>query len=241
VVGGVLAVALVAAACGSSATSAVASKTTAGPKAATNSSASATVIRSTTNATLGTILVNPAGATLYRFTADRNGQSSCTGGCSQVWPAFTVPAGSQPKGASGLVGVFGTSKRADGTTQVTYNGSPLYTYSGDKTVGSTAGQGIAGMWFVVNVSATPVAVPAATSAPAAGSTSTTQAPSTPAVTPTTTAQQPMATPAPTSPPATAPPVTAPPVTSPPATSPPTTAPKAPTTTPTTMGGGGYGY
>jgi predicted lipoprotein with Yx(FWY)xxD motif len=228
-VGAILSVGLVAAACGSSTTSAVSNTATTGSKATT---APATVIGSTTNPTLGRILVNGSGATLYRFTADQNGQSSCTGACAQLWPPFTVTAGSQPKGASGVVGVFATSKRADGTTQVTYNGSPLYTFSEDKTAGSTAGQGVLGMWFVANVSATPAAAPT-TTAPGSNTT-TTRAPSTPAITPTTAAQ-----PAPTSPAPTSPPPTAPPTTSPPPTSPPTTAPPPPpTTTPTTMG---YGY
>jgi predicted lipoprotein with Yx(FWY)xxD motif len=233
-VGAVLAVGLIAAACSAS-PSAVANKTTATSKASTGTKVPATVIGSTMSATLGTILVNPAGFTLYRFTADKGGQSACTGACAQLWPPFTVAAGSKPTGANGTVGVFATSMRADGTTQVTYNGSPLYTFGGDKTAGSTAGQGVLGEWSVVTPSATPAAAPTATTAPAAGSTSTTsQAPSTPAITPTTTAPQPAATtPAPTSPPATAPPAT-----SPPPTSPPTTAPPPATTTPTTMG---YGY
>jgi len=244
VVGAVLSVGLVAAACGSSPSSAVANKTSATSKASTGATEPATTIRSVTNAMLGRILVSPAGATLYRFTADLNGQSTCTGACAQLWPPFTVAAGSQPTGVGGLVGVFGTSKRADGTTQVTYNGTPLYTFSGDKTAGSTAGQGVLGKWFVVNPSATPAtpaAGPTATTAPAAGSTNTTtsQAGADPAITPGTAAPQPAATnPAPTSPPPTAPPATSPPPTSPPTTSPPATAPPAPTTTPTTMG---YGY
>jgi hypothetical protein len=147
-----------------------------------------------------------------------------------------VAAGSQPTAATGLAGVFGTSMRSDGTTQVTYNGSPLYTFSGDKTAGSTAGQGTGGVWFVVNASATPTSAPTATSAPAAGSTNTTtsQAPATPAVTPTTAPQQS----APTTPAPTSPPATSPPPTSPPPTSPPTTMPPPPTTTPTTIG---YAY
>ncbi len=237
--GAILSVGLVAAACGSSTGSAVSNTSNAGAKAAT---VAATVIGSTTNPTLGTILVNASGATLYRFTADQKGQSSCTGACAQLWLPFTVTGGSQPKAASGIVGVFGTSKRADGTTQVTYNGSPLYTFTGDKTAGSTAGQGVLGMWFVVNVSATPVAAPA-TTVPGSNTT-TTRAPSTPAVTPTTAAQpaptSPAPTsPAPTSPPATSPPPTSPPPTSPPPTSPsPTSPPPPPTTTPTTMA---YGY
>jgi predicted lipoprotein with Yx(FWY)xxD motif len=231
-VGAILSVGLVAAACGSSTTSAVSNTANTGSKATT---VPATVVGSTTNPTLGMILVNASGATLYRFAADQNGQSTCTGACAQLWPPFTVTAGSPPKGASGVVGVFATSKRADGTTQVTYNGSPLYTFSGDKSAGSTAGQGVLGMWFVANVSATPAAAPTTT---AAGSnTTTTRAPSTPAITPTTptTPTQPTPTsPAPTSPPPTAPPTTSPPPTSPPPTSP----PPPPTTTPTTMG---YGY
>ncbi|HWD51508.1 MAG TPA: hypothetical protein VG412_03850, partial [Acidimicrobiales bacterium] len=112
VVGAIISVGLVAAACSSSPTSAVSNTATTGSKATT---VPATTIGSTTNPTLGTILVNAAGATLYRFAADQNGQSSCTGACAQLWPPFTVPTGSPPKGASGVVGAFATSKRADGT------------------------------------------------------------------------------------------------------------------------------
>jgi len=80
--GAVLLVALVAAACGSTPTSAVSANTHAKPDTAhsAGSGTSAAAIRSTTNAALGTILVDSAGATLYRFTADRNGQSSCSRG-----------------------------------------------------------------------------------------------------------------------------------------------------------------
>jgi predicted lipoprotein with Yx(FWY)xxD motif len=239
--GAVLLVTLVAAACGSTPTSAVSANTHAKPdtahSAGSGTSASAAAIRSTTNAALGTILVDSAGATLYRFTADRNGQSSCTGGCAQIWPPFTVAAGSKLVTASGLVGTFATTNRPDGTGQVTYNGSPLYLFIGDKAAGDASGQGVEGKWFVATVSAipssaTPSSATSPTTAPSvtggSGTDTTSPAPATPSITPTA-----PTTPAPTTPPPTSPPATSPPATSPPATTPPTTPP------PTT--GGGYAY
>ena len=62
--------------------------------------------------------------------------------------------------ASGLVGTFATTNRPDGTNQVTYNGSPLYLFTGDKAAGTASGQGVEGKWFVVTVSATPSTAPA---------------------------------------------------------------------------------
>ncbi len=246
VAGAVLSVALAAAACGSTPTSAVSGKTHANPNTAhsagSGTSASAPAIRSTTNATLGTILVDPAGATLYRFTADQNGQSSCTGGCAQVWPPFTVAAGSKPVTASALVGTFATTTRPDGTSQVTYNGSPLYLFTGDKAAGDASGQGVEGKWFVVTVSATPssAAAPSATSpttAPSAtggsGTNTTSPAPATPSITPTAPATPAPVSTAPAAPAPTTSPPTSPPVTSPPATT-------SPTSPPTTTGGG-YAY
>jgi hypothetical protein len=80
---------------------------------------------------------------------------------AQVWPPFTVAAGSKPVTASGPVGTFATTNLPDGTNQVTYDGSPLCLFTGDKAAGTASGQGVEGKWFVVTVSATPSIAPAA--------------------------------------------------------------------------------
>lgn len=80
--------------------------------------------------------------TVYTFSNDKanSGTSACTGGCLTKWPALTVSAGTKPTAGSGVTGMLGTFTRTDnGTLQVTYNGLPLYFYSGDKAPGDTNG------------------------------------------------------------------------------------------------------
>jgi predicted lipoprotein with Yx(FWY)xxD motif len=107
------------------------------------SEASAATLKATTVGSLGTILVAGSnGMTVYTFTSDTkdSGTSACTGGCLQRWPALTVPAGSTPTAGDGVTGTLGTITRADdGTTQVTYNGLPLYFFSGDSAPGDANG------------------------------------------------------------------------------------------------------
>jgi predicted lipoprotein with Yx(FWY)xxD motif len=151
-------VGVIAAACGSSTPSASSSTTTtaATPAGTTGSgSAGQTVADAMSDATLGSsILVDSSGMTLYKFSADSAGMSACSGTCATVWPPLTVASGTTPKGGSGASGTFGTITRSDGSLQVTYDGHPLYTFSGDKSSGSTSGQNITsdgGTWTVVTI------------------------------------------------------------------------------------------
>jgi predicted lipoprotein with Yx(FWY)xxD motif len=96
------------------------------------------------SASLGTFLTGPSGMTLYRHTGDGTSMSTCTGGCLTAWPPLIVSAGQQPAAGSGITGDLATFVRSDGTTQVTYNGWPLYTWPGDTKPGDTTGQGIGG-------------------------------------------------------------------------------------------------
>jgi predicted lipoprotein with Yx(FWY)xxD motif len=93
--------------------------------------------------TVGTVLVAGSnGMTLYIFTKDvkDSGKSVCTGQCLTTWPALTVAAGETPTGGTAVTGKFGTITREDdGTTQVTYNGLPLYFFANDKAVGDANG------------------------------------------------------------------------------------------------------
>jgi predicted lipoprotein with Yx(FWY)xxD motif len=103
---------------------------------------------------LGPILVNAQGFTLYHLTTESAGHIVCTGTCATIWPPLLLPAGS-PTAGPGVTGTLGVVQRPDGRRQVTYNGWPLYTYSGDKSPGQTNGQGIRGIWFAVTVATTP--------------------------------------------------------------------------------------
>jgi predicted lipoprotein with Yx(FWY)xxD motif len=127
-----IAVAAFAAACSGGATA------TPAPAAST-----ATTVAAATVGTQGTLVVAGSnGMTVYTFAKDvaDSGTSACTGGCLTKWPALTVPAGSSPSAGSGVTGKLATITRTDDKTlQVTYNGLPLYFFSGDKAVGDANG------------------------------------------------------------------------------------------------------
>ncbi|MFV1989730.1 MAG: hypothetical protein ACC652_03185 [Acidimicrobiales bacterium] len=150
-----VAIALVAAACGDSGsdTSAEASPTTEAPT--TTEAATAPAPATTTEMgelaiagnDLGDILVDGQGMTLYLFTNDaKDGTSSCSGGCIQAWPAVGEVTASDGVDEAKL----GSITRADGTMQATYNDWPLYYFAGDSEVGDANGQGSGGVWFTVD-------------------------------------------------------------------------------------------
>ncbi len=92
------------------------------------------------NPKLGQILVDSKGNTLYYFEKDKQGASTstCSGACAAVWPPYMTNG--SPKGEKGAqASKLGTIKRSDGSTEVTYNGWPLYTYQGDSKPGDTNG------------------------------------------------------------------------------------------------------
>ncbi len=144
-----LALVLLAAACGSSAAK------TAAP---TNSGRSdATAVSSAANGEFGTILTDGTGMTLYFFDNDKpiKPQSSCTGQCVKAWPI--VPASSGKTVGSGVdAAKLGQIVRTDGQMQLTYNNWPLYTYIGDSAAGDTNGQGVGGTWHVAGVDGKPI-------------------------------------------------------------------------------------
>jgi len=143
-----LGLALVLGACSASAATPPTSSTAAAPStAASGAGAGVTIDLASTN--LGTVLVGEAGRTLYVFTADSGGTSTCYDQCQATWPPVT--SDTAPVLGSGLAaGDFGTSARTDGSTQVAFHGMPLYYFSGDTAAGDTNGQGINGKWFVVD-------------------------------------------------------------------------------------------
>ena len=94
----------------------------------------------------GTILFDRRGFALYAFTRDWRGRSACSGACAKAWPPYLV------KGAAPSGRLLGTSRRADGSMQVTYAGRPLYYYVGDRSPGQILCQNVSefgGRWLVV--------------------------------------------------------------------------------------------
>ncbi|WP_135852704.1 COG4315 family predicted lipoprotein [Halorussus salinus] len=102
----------------------------------------------TTHPEYGVVLTDGEGMTLYRFTQDEGGESTCYDQCAEAWPPLTVEE--SPTVPDGLVGDVGTTEREDGSRQVTYNGMPLYTFAEDQRPDDANGQGVGDAWFVVN-------------------------------------------------------------------------------------------
>ena len=93
------------------------------------------------NSKLGRILVDGGGRTLYLFEKDRGTTSSCYGDCAVYWPPVLTNGAPVP-GAGLNTSLLGTTKRSDGTTEVTYGGHPLYYVVTDHNPGDTTGQGV---------------------------------------------------------------------------------------------------
>jgi predicted lipoprotein with Yx(FWY)xxD motif len=97
--------------------------------------------------TFGQVLVGANGNTLYAFTKDVDGVSTCFDACAAAWPAvivtpgFTPPAGVDPS-------LVTTVDRPDGSKQLKIGKWPLYFYAGDGGPGESNGQGVGGIWFV---------------------------------------------------------------------------------------------
>jgi predicted lipoprotein with Yx(FWY)xxD motif len=107
---------------------------------------------STAKTSLGRVLVNSRGHTLYLLTKDRNGKSACTGKCATFWPPV-ITAGKPRAGAGVRASLLGTTRRANGRLQVTYNHHPLYTFVKDTKKGQTNGEQLSafgGVWYAVS-------------------------------------------------------------------------------------------
>ncbi|EWT03311.1 hypothetical protein N865_19005 [Intrasporangium oryzae NRRL B-24470] len=143
------------AACGSSSGSGYGSAATpaalntAASSAAANASGEVTGLTTSTTA-LGTFVTDNRGMTLYVFDKDAKGAtvSACTGGCLALWPVAL--AGSTMPTLTGVTGKVSTIPTPDGRKQLALDGRPLYHYVKDTTAGSTSGQGILGIWWVVD-------------------------------------------------------------------------------------------
>jgi predicted lipoprotein with Yx(FWY)xxD motif len=147
------AAAVVLAACGSNSPTSPGTSNLASSAAGEANAATNAVAIKTMNTSKGTVLSNASGMTLYWFASDTATQSNCTGSCATYWPpvlgtAATATGVSLPHG-------FRTIKRANGQTQLTYDGHPLYTYSGDTAAGMINGNGLnasGGLWWAITPS-----------------------------------------------------------------------------------------
>jgi predicted lipoprotein with Yx(FWY)xxD motif len=108
------------------------------PAADAPAGAAALTLRHTS---LGTILTNGQGFTLYAFEADKGTMSACSGACAAAWPPAPTSVAHVAVTGGAAKSLVGEITRADGQRQLTYAGHPLYRFSGDGTPGSTNGQG----------------------------------------------------------------------------------------------------
>lgn len=135
------------------ATGAAATGATSGASAASGApAASGPAVVATADGALGALLTDGAGRTLYLWLGDPSSTSMCTGQCATYWPPL-LTAGAPTASGMAQSNLLATSKRADGTTQVTYAGHPVYYFSGDTTAGTTNGQGknaFGALWWVVS-------------------------------------------------------------------------------------------
>jgi predicted lipoprotein with Yx(FWY)xxD motif len=159
-----LAAATVLAACGA----AGGSGTTSAPATSGPAATGTTVATGTTS--LGTVLTNAQGFTLYYFLPEQNSTiGACTGGCLSAWPPLVATG--TPTGSSAVTGALATvSVMVNGAaeTEVTYNGWPLHTFASDTAAGQVNGQGVDGKWFAI----TPTTASTATGATSSSSTPT---------------------------------------------------------------------
>ena len=146
----------VAAGCGGSSASSAPKNGVAGAQHSTSSVA----VKTRKISGLGTVLVNPAGRTLYVFMKDQHSRVTCTGSCASFWPPLKWKGSSKPTaGGTAKTSLLGTDKNPSGGKVVTYNHWPLYTFSGDSGPGVAKGQALTsfgGTWYVLNGSGNPV-------------------------------------------------------------------------------------
>jgi predicted lipoprotein with Yx(FWY)xxD motif len=138
---------------------AVASTATNGQPATVGVAKSATVDVRTTS--LGKILVNSQGHTLYLFKKDSGKKSACTGACAKFWPPLRA-SGKPTAGRGASASKLGTIRRSDGKPQVTYKGHPLYTFQKDTKAGQTNGEGLTAFgasWFALSPAGNQVSKP----------------------------------------------------------------------------------
>lgn len=117
------------------------------PSGGNGGSTSPTV--STGSTSLGTVLTDSQGMTLYYFLPEKGGKiGACDASCLKTWPPVTVTGSpSSSTGVTGTLGVVSITVSSVMESEVTYNSWPLHRYAGDSGAGQVNGQNIANVWF----------------------------------------------------------------------------------------------
>ena len=113
----------------------------------------------------GPALVGPDGRTLYIFTQDTDGASTCYDDCATAWPPLDVPDGASLAPGEGVTGELGITERDDGASQATYDGMPLYSFASDAGPGDATGHGVNDVWFVASPEGQPAVEPSESAEP----------------------------------------------------------------------------
>jgi predicted lipoprotein with Yx(FWY)xxD motif len=119
----------------------------------------------------GQYVTDSKGRTVYMFSKDSGTSSTCSGACAKEWPPVPT-SGTPTTGGSATAGMVGTSDRSDGTMQATYNGHPLYYFSGDTSAGDAKGEGLddfGGTWTAVTPAGAALTMSQPSSSPSSSS------------------------------------------------------------------------
>ena len=165
---GATATLLLASACGS------ATATSGGATSPTSAAPSGGILGVRTTS-LGPVLVDAKGMTVYLLTADTSGHSSCSAQCLQYWPPVPAPAGAAVPAVKGVGAALAEAKASSGASMLTAGGWPLYTFVKDKSPSEVSGQGVktfGGTWYAVSPAGMAVTAPAASAPTPSSSTST---------------------------------------------------------------------
>jgi predicted lipoprotein with Yx(FWY)xxD motif len=126
-------------------------------EAATAAAGSGTAVTTGEVAQHGTVLTDGTGLTLYVFFEDSEGMSTCYDACADNWPPLITEGAPTAEGGADQV-LLSTTERDDGSMQVTYDGQPLYLYSGDSQPGDANGFGQGNVWYPVSPDGAPMDV-----------------------------------------------------------------------------------
>ena len=102
------------------------------------------------NSDYGRILFGGDNRALYAFTHDPRGKATCYGACAKAWPPYIVKRALRA-GTGTKSSLLGTTRRKDGSRQLTYAGRPVYFYVHDGP-GQVLCQNVreyGGLWLVV--------------------------------------------------------------------------------------------
>ena len=156
---GATATVLLASACGSSTVAPGAATAT---KAATSKAATPGGVLGVATTSLGPVLVDSKGLTVYLLASDTPGHSSCSVQCLAYWPLVPAPAGTAVPKVQGISAALSVTKAMSGASMVTAGGWPLYTFVKDKAPGDVTGEGVkafGGTWHAVSPSGAAVTAP----------------------------------------------------------------------------------